>query len=70
MSACRSCGASLRHSFCDLGLSPLSNAFLEEAQLSEPELFYPLHVRVCAECLLVQLEQIEAEWLEWADTAP
>ena len=59
MSACRSCGAPLRHSFCDLGLSPLSNAFLEEAQLSEPERFYPLHARVCAECLLVQLEQIE-----------
>lgn len=59
MSACRSCGAPLRHSFCDLGLSPLSNAFLEEAQLSEPECFYPLHARVCAECLLVQIEQIE-----------
>jgi len=59
MSACRSFGATLRHSFCDLGLSPLSNAFLEAGQLGEPERFYPLHARVCSECLLVQLEQVE-----------
>jgi SAM-dependent methyltransferase len=59
MAACRSCGAALRHSFCDLGMSPLSNAYLTAAQLNSAERFYPLHAYVCAECLLVQLEQFE-----------
>jgi SAM-dependent methyltransferase len=57
--ACRSCGAALRHSFCDLGMSPLSNAYLTAAELDSAERFYPLHAHVCGECLLVQLEQFE-----------
>jgi len=60
MSACRACGEELRHTFCDLGMSPLSNAYLEAAQLNAAERFYPLHAYVCAKCLLVQLEQFEA----------
>lgn len=60
MSACRACGTELRHTFCDLGMSPLSNAYLEAAQLNAAERFYPLHAYVCSECLLVQLEQFEA----------
>jgi SAM-dependent methyltransferase len=59
MAACRSCGAALRHSFCDLGMSPLSNAYLTAAELNAAERFYPLHAHVCGECLLVQLEQFE-----------
>ena len=57
---CRSCGAELRRSFCDLGMSPLSNRFLDAGQLNAMEPFYPLHAYVCGECLLVQLEQFEA----------
>jgi SAM-dependent methyltransferase len=53
--ACRACGAPLRDSFCDLGASPLSNAFLEAPQLARMEPFYPLHAYVCAQCFLVQL---------------
>ena len=57
---CRSCGAELRNSFCDLGMSPLSNRFLDAGQLNAMEPFYPLHAYVCGECLLVQLEQFQA----------
>jgi SAM-dependent methyltransferase len=56
--ACRLCSAPLRHTFVDLGASPLANSYLEPEQLAEGEVFYPLHVRVCGECLLVQLPEI------------
>ena len=56
---CRSCGAPLRHTFVDLGMSPLSNAFLREDQLNCAEAYYPLHARVCEQCFLVQLEEFE-----------
>lgn len=57
---CRFCGAPLEHTFADLGMSPLSNAFLRADQLSQMEPFYPLHARVCGRCFLVQLEQFES----------
>jgi SAM-dependent methyltransferase len=56
--ACRSCGATLRHTFVDLGMSPLANSYVKAEQLEETEPFYPLHAYVCAECFLVQLESI------------
>ena len=52
---CRFCSEALEHTFCDLGSSPLSNAYLNPSALKQEERFYPLHVRVCAHCLLVQL---------------
>jgi SAM-dependent methyltransferase len=55
---CRSCGAPLKHVFVDLGSSPLANAYLSEAQLGEPEPFYPLRVYVCEGCFLVQLPPV------------
>jgi len=58
--ACRFCGAGLEHTFCDLGMSPLSNAFLSASQLGEMEPFYPLHAYVCGSCFLVQLRQFES----------
>jgi 2-polyprenyl-3-methyl-5-hydroxy-6-metoxy-1,4-benzoquinol methylase len=57
--ACRNCEAPLRHTFVDLGMSPLSNSFLRPEQLNLMEPFYPLHARVCERCYLVQLEQFE-----------
>ena len=57
--ACRHCGTPLRHSFCDLGSSPLANSYLSEQQLKEVERFFPLHVYVCEECFLVQLPEAE-----------
>ena len=41
--------------FVDLGMSPPCESFLAADQLDQGETFYPLHVRICAECLLVQL---------------
>ena len=52
---CRLCGAELKETFVDLGSSPPCETYLTAGQLDLPELFYPLHVRICSECLLVQL---------------
>jgi hypothetical protein len=41
----------------DLGMSPLCESYLPADQLNAMEPFYPLHVHVCRECWLVQLEQ-------------
>lgn len=56
-SQCRSCGTRLEHTFADLGMSPLANSYIKPDRLNHMEPFYPLHVYVCAKCLLVQLEQ-------------
>ncbi|HET6145679.1 MAG TPA: class I SAM-dependent methyltransferase [Candidatus Acidoferrales bacterium] len=56
---CQFCGSQLRHTFADLGMSPLSNSYLHIEQLNQMEPFYPLHARVCSQCFLVQLEQFE-----------
>jgi 2-polyprenyl-3-methyl-5-hydroxy-6-metoxy-1,4-benzoquinol methylase len=53
---CRFCAAPLRHTVVDLGMSPLCESYLRADQLNRMEPFYPLHVYVCAECFLVQLE--------------
>src|SRR5690348_10757418 len=58
-SRCRFCGTPLRHSFCDLGMSPPSNAYLKSDALHRAEAFYPLHAYVCDQCYLVQLEQFQ-----------
>jgi hypothetical protein len=55
--SCRFCDAPLRHSFVDLGMSPLCESFLRADQLNAMEPFYPLHVWVCDQCFLVQLQQ-------------
>src|SRR5689334_3156843 len=52
---CRLCGAELSRTFVDLGMSPLCESYVPEARLDDPETFYPLHVRLCESCLLVQL---------------
>src|SRR6188472_215838 len=52
---CRLCSAELRHTFVDLGMSPPCESYLSGAQLDAGETFYPLHVRICDRCLLVQL---------------
>ncbi|PYJ63624.1 MAG: SAM-dependent methyltransferase [Verrucomicrobia bacterium] len=53
---CRFCGAPLIHTFVDLGMSPLCESYLSPEQLNQMEPFYPLHVWVCDQCFLVQLE--------------
>ncbi|HEU5297037.1 MAG TPA: class I SAM-dependent methyltransferase [Burkholderiaceae bacterium] len=54
---CRSCGAPLRTSFVDLGMSPLCQTHISPDQLHEMEPFYPLHAYVCDACHLVQLQE-------------
>jgi len=55
--ACRFCSAPLRHTFVDLGMSPLCESFVAPEDLNRMEAFYPLHARVCERCFLVQLEE-------------
>ncbi|WP_326562894.1 class I SAM-dependent methyltransferase [Micromonospora sp. NBC_01796] len=52
---CRLCGTALTETFVDLGMSPLCESYLTEERLDSAETFYPLHVRICSSCLLVQL---------------
>jgi SAM-dependent methyltransferase len=53
---CRHCAAELDRVCLDLGSAPPSNAYLSEAALRAPELWYPLRLLVCETCWLVQTE--------------
>ncbi len=55
---CRSCGASLRHTFIDLGETPLANSYLDPVSDLAAEKKYPLHARVCDSCFLVQVDDV------------
>lgn len=57
---CRFCGAGLDRTFVDLGMSPLCETYPSDADLSRGEMYYPLHVFVCDQCWLVQLEEFES----------
>ena len=57
---CRFCKAPLRTTFADLGMSPLCQTHIKPEQLHEMEPFYPLHVYICDQCLLVQLQEFVA----------
>ncbi|MDH3635812.1 MAG: class I SAM-dependent methyltransferase [Gammaproteobacteria bacterium] len=53
---CRHCDSLLEHTFLDLGFAPPSNAYLCNGDLNKPELYYPLRLKVCTQCWLVQTE--------------
>lgn len=53
---CRHCGTPLIHTFLDLGFAPPSNAYLTADDLTRPEKYYPLKIKVCDHCWLVQTE--------------
>ena len=53
---CRHCNSQLEHTFLDLGFAPPSNAYLTTEDLAKPEKFYPLKIKVCNQCWLVQTE--------------
>ena len=53
---CRHCGTPLTHTFVDLGFAPPSNAYLTQEDLNQPEIWYPLKIKVCDNCWLVQTE--------------
>ena len=56
-SKCLFCGEKLQYTFVDLGMSPLCESSVSAEQLNSMEPFYPLHVRICGNCFLVQLEE-------------
>lgn len=57
---CRHCGTVLRLGMLDLGFAPPSNAYLAADDLSRAERYFPLRLRVCDECWLVQTEDYAA----------
>ncbi|MFA5951845.1 MAG: class I SAM-dependent methyltransferase [Hyphomicrobium sp.] len=56
---CRACGTPLRHTFVDLGMSPVSNAMRHPSQARDAEPFYPLRTFVCEACKLVQIDDVQ-----------
>lgn len=69
MDTCRFCGSQLKDVFADLGVSPLSNAYLKHDHLSEAEPFYPLCAHVCRKCFLVQLPEVATPDFIFSDYA-
>ena len=55
---CRSCGSTHLEPVIDLGTQPLANNLLQPEDLSKPEPKFPLEVRVCADCWLMQITHI------------
>jgi hypothetical protein len=56
-SHCRFCGESLQFTLIDLGAQPPCESFIGPEQKNQKEPIYPLHVYVCNNCFLVQLEE-------------
>ena len=53
---CRNCNKVLTQTVLDFGFAPPSNAYLKEDDLSKPEIYLPLKIRLCDRCWLVQTE--------------
>ena len=60
MTGCRLCATPLTETFVDLGMAPLCDAYLGAEALDTADTVYPLHVRICPQCLLVQLPPYRA----------
>ncbi|MFG1798108.1 class I SAM-dependent methyltransferase [Nocardia sp. NPDC049149] len=52
---CRLCDSEHLTSVLDLGATPPCEKFLAQDELDLPEATYPLHLRLCADCLLLQI---------------
>jgi SAM-dependent methyltransferase len=57
LTKCLFCKHPLKHTFVDLGMSPLCESYVSRDHLNQMEPFYPLHVYVCDNCFLVQLNE-------------
>jgi C-methyltransferase C-terminal domain/Putative zinc binding domain/Methyltransferase domain len=57
---CRFCDSRLRFTLVDLGMSPLCESYVTSERLNGAESFYPLHVYICDQCYLAQLEEYVA----------
>jgi C-methyltransferase-like protein/putative zinc binding protein/methyltransferase family protein len=58
--ACRFCAAPLSNVVVDLGMSPLSNAFIDPSRGGVEQSRFPLRLFVCDRCWLVQLPAFES----------
>ncbi len=47
---CRLCGGGRLFSVLDLGATPPCEKFLCADELDQPEITYPLHLRLCEKC--------------------
>lgn len=56
---CRYCKNEINDRVIDLGLSPLSNDYISEDQISKGQYSLPLEVLICKKCKLVQVADIE-----------
>ena len=54
---CRLCASPRMRSVLDLGVLPSSERFLCSDELDLPEIGYPLHLRLCEDCLLLQVPE-------------
>lgn len=54
---CRHCGAEMQLSLVDLGQSAVSNSYVPMAKVGAPEPRFGLHVRVCENCWLAQVDE-------------
>ncbi len=52
---CRLCESNRLRSVLDLGATPPCEKFLTADELDQPEQTFPLHLRVCEDCLLLQI---------------
>ena len=52
---CRLCDSERLVSVLDLGATPPCELFLTAEELDLPEVTYPLHLRLCTDCLLLQI---------------
>jgi hypothetical protein len=57
---CRLCGSERMLSILDLGATPPSEKFLTIHELDLPESTLPLHLRLCEDCLLLQIPALIA----------
>jgi novobiocin biosynthesis protein NovU/D-mycarose 3-C-methyltransferase len=55
---CRACGTGIPKEFLSLGNQPPANALLRPDEIDIPEPRYPLSVRLCEECGMVQLGHV------------
>lgn len=54
---CKNCNNKLSIKIADLGFAPPSNSFLKKEDLENSEVYYPLKVYLCQQCLLAQIEE-------------
>jgi hypothetical protein len=54
---CLFCGNKLSHTVTDLGMHPPCESFVPADKLNDMEPFFPLHVMVCDQCFLVQIDE-------------